>query len=318
MVGSKVVGGVMLGVAAACWGGLFPVAQSALVAIDAFHLTLFRYGLGALIFAAILAVTEGRGALRAEGRLIELGLFGTLGYAGFSLLVFTGLPFTTSEHAAVIVTLMPLVTALALWAAGGERPKPVTFASIVLATLGVALIVSKGELSRLLSTGGIFGDGLVFLGACSWMLYTIGARRFVGWSPLRYATMTSLPGAAMIALFTVIAGALGYAQAPSLVTKAMVWPELAYTLVLASIVAVLAWNVGIARLGAANGVLFINLVPVTAFAIGLAQGHTFHWTELAGAGLTLMALLLNGLWRGAPARRTASTPRRLSACVQNG
>jgi len=316
-----VVGSAMLGVAAASWGGLFPVAQSALVAIDAFHLTLFRYGLGALIFAAILATTEGRRALRTEGRLIELGLFGTLGYAGFSLFVFTGLPLTTSEHAAVIVTMMPLATALALWATRGERPRPATFVAIALATVGVALIVSKGEPARLLSAGGTLGDALVFIGACCWMLYTIGASRFVGWSPLRYATMTCLPGAAIIALFTVAAGYLGYAPSPSLSTLSLVWPELGYTLVLASVVAVLAWNAGIRSLGAANGVLFINLVPVTAFAIGLIQGHTFHWTEIAGSGLTLLALFVNGLWRRAPGARSkvqASAARPLTVCAQNG
>lgn len=316
-----VVGGAMLGVAAASWGGLFPVAQSALVAVDAFHLTLFRYGLGALIFAAILATVEGRRALRSEGRLIELALFGTLGYAGFSLFVFTGLPFTTSEHAAVIVTMMPLATALALWAMRGERPRRVTLVAIAIATLGVALIVSKGEPSRLLNAGGSLGDALVFIGACCWMLYTVGAGRFVGWSPLRYATMTCLPGAVMIALFTVVAGWLGYAPAPGLETLARVWPELSYTLIMASVVAVLAWNAGIGRLGAGRGVLFINLVPVTAFAIGLMQGHTFHWTEIAGAGLTLLALFVNSLWRRAPAaRKEPQIPaaRRQAVCAQNG
>jgi drug/metabolite transporter (DMT)-like permease len=149
------------------------------------------------------------------------------------------------------------------------------------------------------------------------MLYTIGARRFVGWSPLRYATMTCLPAAIVIALLTIVASALGYAATPSLAMLRSVWPELGYTLVLASVVAVLAWNGGIARLGATNGVLFINLVPVTAFAIGLLQGHTFQWTELVGAGLTLMALFINGLWRSAPAPRAGSAPRPLSACAQN-
>jgi drug/metabolite transporter (DMT)-like permease len=316
-----VIGGAMLGVAAAAWGGLFPVAQSALVAIDAFHLTLFRYGLGALIFAAILTATEGRRALRTEGRVLELGLLGTLGYAGFSLFVFTGLPLTTSEHAAVIVTMMPLVTALALWVSRGERPRPATFVAIVLATIGVALIVSKGQLARLFSAGGSLGDALVFIGACCWMLYTVGASRFVGWSPLRYATMTCLPAAVMIALVTVVAGALGYAPIPSLSTVGSVWPELSYTLILASVVAVLAWNAGIRRLGAGNGVLFINLVPVTAFTIGLIQGHTFHWTEIAGSALTLVALFVNALRRRAPsARPTMLSPasRPLSICPQSG
>ena len=51
---SSIAGSLLLIVAALAWGAMFPVAQSALAAIDAFHLTLFRYGFGAVIFAAIL------------------------------------------------------------------------------------------------------------------------------------------------------------------------------------------------------------------------------------------------------------------------
>jgi drug/metabolite transporter (DMT)-like permease len=327
MVSSRpiIMGSAMLMVATASWGAMFPVAQSALAAVDAFHLTLFRYGFGALIFAGILVAAEGWRALRAQGRLPELTLFGTLGYAGFSLLVFNGLPLTTSEHASVIVTLMPLMTALALWIFRGQRPQPATFAAIGLAIVGVVLVVSKGHLSHLFSSGGGVGDGMVFMGALSWMLYTFGASRFAGWSPLRYATMTCLPGAVMIALLTVIASLLGYVSMPSLPTFAGVWPELGFILVFCSVIAVFTWNAGIRALGATNGVLFINLVPVTAFAIGMAQGHTFTWAEIAGSLLTLAAVAVNSLWSRSP-DQSRSTPavgsgkssaRTLSACVQN-
>jgi drug/metabolite transporter (DMT)-like permease len=310
---SIVVGSAQLTVAAASWGALFPVAQSALHVFDAFDLTLFRYSLGALIFAAILLATEGRKAVRADGRLLELALFGTLGYAGFSLFVFTGLPRTTPEHASVIVTLMPLMTALALWIFRGQRPRPATFVAIVLAVAGVVLVVSKGNVAHLLHAGGGIGDGMVLLGAICWMLYTLGASRFPSWSPLRYAAMTCLPGAVMIALFTLFAGRLGVAHIPDLTAVLSVWPELAFTLAFASVLAVFAWNAGIRALGATNGVLFINLVPVTAFAIGVAQGHTFAWAELIGSALTLVAVLVNSLWSAAPKQR-GLTPRALTAC----
>jgi drug/metabolite transporter (DMT)-like permease len=315
-----VVGSAMLVVATASWGAMFPVAQSALTAVDAFHLTLFRYGLGALIFAAILMAAEGRRALRTHGRRLELTVFGTLGYAGFSLFVFTGLPLTTSEHASVIVTLMPLMTAVALWVFRGQRPRPATFAAIGLAIVGVVLVVSKGHVAHLFSAGGGIGDGMVFVGALCWMLYTFGASRFPDWSPLRYAAMTCLPGAVMIAVFVLIAGALGHASPPSLSTLVGVWPELAFILVFCSVLAVFAWNAGVRALGATNGVLFINLVPVTAFAIGLAQGHTFHWAEIVGSALTLSAVAVNSLWSGSPAATgraaRAPVPASATACPQ--
>ena len=313
-------GSLLLTVAAASWGALFPVAQKALIAVDAFHFTLFRYALGAAIFAAILVAAEGRKALRTDGRLFELAAFGTLGYAGFSLFVFTGLPLTTSEHASVIATLMPLLTALALWAFRGQRPRPATFAAIALALAGVAMVVSKGDLAHLLSAGGATGDGLVLMGVASWMLYTLGATRFAGWSPLRYAAMTCLPGAVSIFVFTLVAGRLGYAPTPELATMTRLWPELGFTLVFSSVIAVLAWNAGIRALGPTNGVLYINLVPVTAFAIGVAQGHTFTWAEVVGSALALVAVAVNSLWSGATSRSIPqpSVPRTPAMCTRGG
>jgi drug/metabolite transporter (DMT)-like permease len=269
-----------------------------------------------LIFAAILAAVEGKRAFRPEGQVPELFVFGTLGYAGFSLFVFNGLPLTTSEHASVSVTMMPLMTALALWVFQGQRPRPATFVAIGLAIVGVVLVVSKGHITHLFSSGGGVGDAMVFVGAVSWMLYTFGASRFPGWSPLRYATMTCLPGAVMIALFTIIAGAFGHISAPSVSMLVRVWPELAFILVFCSVIAVFTWNAGVRALGATNGVLFINLVPVTAFAIGLAQGHTFHWAEIVGSLLTLSAVAVNSLWNRSPKPRVAGvrvTPCRLAA-----
>jgi drug/metabolite transporter (DMT)-like permease len=61
------------------------------------------------------------------------------------------------------------------------------------------------------------------------------------------------------------------------------------------VTAVLAWNGGVRRIYAANGALFMNLVPVVAFTIAIAQGYRPGAVELLGALLTIGALVFANL-----------------------
>ena len=58
------------------------------------------------------AATEGAKALSPDRQAAKLLLFGSLGFAGFSILAFIGLAHSTAEHGAIIMALMPLNTAL--------------------------------------------------------------------------------------------------------------------------------------------------------------------------------------------------------------
>lgn len=287
--------GLML-LAAASWGGLFPVAKATLAHIDAYFLTAIRYGSAALVFLALLALVEGRQALRPGARAFELWLFGSFGFAGFSLLAFAGLASTSPEHAAVIMALMPMITALINWAAKGSRPGGFTLAAIGVALLGVFLVVTRGDPAATFAHASVKGDLLLLLGACCWVIYTLGGGRFTGWSPLRYSTLSCAFGVITIFAVAAIAVASGAAHLPTAAAVGAVWAELLYTVVFASVLAVLSWNAGIQMLGALNGVLFVNFVPVTAFAIGLALGHRFSGAEVLGAALTILALVANNLY----------------------
>jgi drug/metabolite transporter (DMT)-like permease len=59
--------------------------------------------------------------------------------------------------------------------------------------------------------------------------------------------------------------------------------------------AVLAWNGAIRLIGAANTALFGNLIPVTTFAIEIVRGYRPGTVEIAGAALTVSALVANNL-----------------------
>jgi drug/metabolite transporter (DMT)-like permease len=273
--------------AAVSWGAMFPIADHVLPRVDPFAMTAIRYGLGSLAFLAILAAVEGSGALRFDGRFLQIFTLGSIGFAGFNLLSFVGLQHTTPQGAAIIVATMPLITALVLWARGGQRPARATTIAIGVALVGAGLVVTKGDLA----TGWGIGDVLVLLGVVSWVVYTTGAARFPDLSPLRYTALTASAGTLTIFAATAVAALIGQQAIPSGADIRAEWLGLAFVVVFGAIVAVLAWNAGVRRLGAANATLFINLVPITALAIRIAGGYQPAAAEYVGTGLVIAALL---------------------------
>jgi drug/metabolite transporter (DMT)-like permease len=290
------------------WGAMFPIADSAIKHVDPFHLTAVRYILAAFGFLVLLWAIEGRRALRLEGRGLELFLFGSAGIAGFNLFAFAGLEHTTPEHAALIVATSPLMTLLASSALAGTAPPRVTLGFVVLALAGVLMVIGHGDPAAVVNGGVNGGDLLVLLGTASFVVYTLGARRFTEYSALRYTALSATGGTVTVLLATEIATLAGWLTAPSASDIGAIWWQLAYVVVVGALAAVLAWNAGVRRLGAPNAALFMNLVPVVAFVIAIARGYNPAVAELGGAAITVAALVGANL----TARRQA-TRRPMSA-----
>ena len=108
-------GAAMLVFTTVVWGAMFAVAKDALGSIDAFWLTTWRYVPASLTMLGVLWLVEGRRSLSPGGAALRLWMYGTLGFAGFSILGYLGLARSRPEHAAIIVALMPLITAIVNW-----------------------------------------------------------------------------------------------------------------------------------------------------------------------------------------------------------
>jgi drug/metabolite transporter (DMT)-like permease len=288
------------------WGAMFPVAKGALQALDAYWMSSIRYGVAAPLFLAILYWREGAAALRYRGKFLRASLYGVAGFSGFAILVFVGLGRSRPEHAAIIMALQTPIAAFVHWALKGARPANFTLGCIAVAIAGVFMVITKGDPGSAFAGGTLLGDLLIFLGAMCWIVYTVGAVSFPGWSALRFTALTALPGAAGIFIITAIATMTGHAGVPAASTVVSIGWELAYLALFTAVLAVLLFNIAIGYLGALNTMLLGNLVPVVTFAIRILQGHRFEAIELAGAGLVVAALIANNLYlRGravAPAR----------------
>src|SRR5918995_3242311 len=262
------------------WGAMFPIADSAIERVDPFHLTAIRYLLAGAGFLALLWAVEGARALRLEGRGVELWAFGSAGIAGFNLFAFAGLEHTTPEHAALIVATSPLITLLADAALARRAPRPMTLGFVLLALAGVLLVIGHGDPAAVLHGGVNGGDLLVLAGTASFVVYTFGARRFAGYTSLRYTALSATGGTLTVIAVTAVAAAAGrLTTPPARRLPALLW-ALAFILALGALAAVLAWNEGVKRLGAPNAALFMNLVPVVAFTIAIVRGYHPELAEL--------------------------------------
>ena len=288
--------GALLGTAVGlAWGGQFVVGKSALGTINAFPLTTIRYAVAALLWLGVLAAIEGRRSLRLDGRGLRLFWLGTLGFAGFNLLAYTGLAHARPESASLIVALSPLLTALVLWRRSGKRPATPTLVLLGVALAGVALVISNGNPVSIFDGAIGWGDLLVLGGVFSFVLYGLGAQGFRDFSPLRYTALTAGLGWLVLAAATAVAIAAGLVDMPSGSQLTSVGPQIAYLAIPGAFVAVLAWNGAIKLLGAQNATLFGNLIPVTTFAIEIVRGYRPGAAALAGAVVTVAALVANNL-----------------------
>ncbi|HDR7895467.1 DMT family transporter [Bacillus pacificus] len=295
------LGSLLCLLAVTAWGFMFPVMANALQFIDPFFFTTIRYGSAAIIFLILLLLTEGTKSLRLEKKTLSLLFYGTVGFAGYGFLVFYGQQLAGPSgaiHAAMIQSLMPLIALLLQWITKNKRPQNYTFLCMFVALIGVMLVISKGNIHLLFGAASHLSTNILMLcGVTCWVIYTNGGASFQSWSPLRYTTLTCLFGSISLITIVTFLTYTNVVTVPSLSTIMNVRFELLYMSIIAGVIAVFCWNAGNRYISSINGILFMNLVPVLALIGSIFQGYTVDKIEIAGASLTIIALLCNNLWQ---------------------
>jgi len=143
----------------------------------------------------------------------------------------------------------------------------------------------------------------------AWVIYTIGGSSFT-WSPLRYTTLSCLLGTASALVIVVLATIAGYLKVPAVGTLSTIRWGMCYMIVISGVLAVFSWNAGNHALTPLNGILFINLVPVTTFVISILFGYHMSTLEVVGAGATIAALVSNNLYQRTLLRSKEGSDRR--------
>lgn len=276
-------------VTALAWGGMFTVAKTAFPYLDPFRLTAARFLVATLVFLVILTIKEGPRALLPARRTGSLWLIGTIGFAGFNLLMYAGLSYSPPQTISLVMATLPMITLFVMWGRTKQRPRGLVFLFAAISLVGIAMVLGNGNPLAVLQGGLGLGVPLTFAGVIAWVFYTTSRRDFMEMSLLRFTTHTITLGTASIIVLTVT---LTWNSQPTTLTdvSSAAW-QILYMAIPATVIAVLTWNHAVAVLGAANGVLFINLVPITAFTIEAFRGNQPGAGQLIGVAVTLAALV---------------------------
>lgn len=280
------------------WGIMYPASKHAVSSgIDGYYLTFIRYVLGAFLVSFVLLIIEGKKSYQTEGKAFQLWLFGTIGFAGLNFLTFIGIGFSSAEHATIILALMPMLSMILSSILDHNIPDIKTILCIVLAFVGIILVITNGDFNNLIASSSFLGDLLLLAATTCWVIYTYFANKMITkhkWSALRVTALSSSLGVLSIIAITFIASFFHLASPPSM--NALITSGFDIFILVITALVIITWNAGINGLGAINGILFVNLVPVISFIIGIYQGHSISYIETVGAIITIIALVLNNIY----------------------
>jgi drug/metabolite transporter (DMT)-like permease len=294
--------------ATCAWGGLFHTGKQALAHLDPFWFTTVRYAGAALLLAGMLAGQHGIQWRKVQGITLRLFGYGMFGYGMFGIMVFLGLSQSVPSHGAVVMATMPLTTLFIRWAFDSQRPQWWAWLAGIGALLGVSLVSGIWSASSI-GTSTLKGDAIALIGTLGWIFYTRGQQKVPQLNVMEYTAYTAIMAFPGLLAISVISTLTGHAHAPTVNNLVQVLPVMLYIVIVATVLAALAFNQGVRRLGATNGIVFINFVPVSALAISAVQGNMPSSSELIGTGLVIAALLLLAQRMSAPIGRCQASCR---------
>jgi drug/metabolite transporter (DMT)-like permease len=270
------------------WGLNIPLTASLLTAFDPLWLSSCRYLIASGVLGAWVLATLGAGALRSPIPLARVALL-SLAIAAFLTSFNIGLMLTHPVTAAAVIAGSPVYVAVVSRAMTGARLAPGFVGATLLTLVGAGIAIAGRADPHGPRLSG--GEPLLVASIGFWTVFSILSQRwFAPEVPqLRRTFLTSLCAIPWLLAIWALARALGWVGAPHLAPEGRDLVYLLVTAVLCTALAVVAWNVGVARLGIAAGGLWQNAVPVFAVLISLVVFGVVPTGAQVAGGAVVMA-----------------------------
>jgi drug/metabolite transporter (DMT)-like permease len=256
---------LLLTLTALCWGGNAVFGRLAVGEVSPMALVTLRW-LGALILLLVFAHTQVRRdwpTIRAHLRFVWA--MGALGFTAFNALFYVAAHSTTAINIGIIQGSVPVFVLIGAFVAFRTPVGGLQVAGVLVTMLGVAIIASGGDPSRLAPLALNLGDVLMIVACVLYASYTLGLSRRPLVSPL--SLFTGMAGAAFATSvpLALAEAALGQFQWPTLTG----WLVLGLVTVFPSFLAQIFFIQGVALIGPGRAGVFVNLVPVFASILAL-------------------------------------------------
>jgi drug/metabolite transporter (DMT)-like permease len=267
------------------WGWTFVATKICLAYINPIELVGLRFLIGLPLLYAIIRFQRIPIEFTAhEYRSVAIGAF-IIGV--HFLLQSVALNYTSATNSGWIIAVIPLALAGLSFVILKERIGRNEIAGIIVATVGIITLISKGEFTSIGWLSSV-GDWLILASAHTWALYTIATRNVSrSRNPLVVTLVVFLPVTVLCVLYIMF-----FKDVRNLAALPM---EPFLALLFLGVLGTLAqwfWQISVAKIGATRAGIFLYLEPVATTALAIPLLNESFGTFTALGGLMVMA----GVW----------------------
>ncbi|OWF65456.1 EamA family transporter [Polynucleobacter hirudinilacicola] len=261
-------------IATALWAGN-AIAGRVLVAsaaVSPITLSLVRWGLAALLLLPLgWRVFSPSSALwQNKKRFVLLGLFGV---GSYNVLLYLALKTSTAINVTLIGASMPIWMLLIGAFFYQTKPGLLQLVGAVVSLFGVAIVLTRGDLSTLLSMEMVLGDLLIMLATITWAFYSwmlsrpgVSTERQWPWAEFLMAQV--FVGLLWTGFFDVFEIAAGQAYLElNLWTASLIL----FVAVGPSLIAYRCWGLGVNGAGPTVAAFFANFIPLFTAILSTAM-----------------------------------------------
>ena len=273
------------------WSGNFIIARGVIRDIPPIGLAFYRW-----LLATVIILPFAWKYIRSEFRLVKqhIGFFllaAATGISMFNTFVYIGGHYSDAINLALIgTTSSPIISVILAAIFLKER---ISFSRIVgmLICVGcVLLILSKGNLEKLVNLSFSKGDWWVLAAATAFAIYNTAVKKKpAGMHPVNFLFTVFLLGTIVLLPFYLYE----WNQLGGFAINKSNIGVLIYLALGASVICFLIWNIAISKLGSGRTALFGNLIPVfSSLEAVLILGEKISWIQVGSFGLVILGLII--------------------------
>lgn len=268
------------------WSGNYVFGRFVVGEMTPLMLTFLRWFFATALLMGIAQYVEKpdwRLVFKSWPTLTAMALTGIIAY---NMALYTALIYTSSTNAAVVSALNPALLVVLSSYLLREKLSGFQSAGLAVSFSGVLVIITGGQLSRVLQLQFNQGDLLMLVAITVWTLYSILGKKLAKVPPITVTAASALIATILLAPFAVSQGmALGEISPMALL-------GIAYIVLFPSVASFIFWNVAVREIGAGKAGIFMNLIPVFTALISLALGEAVTAVQITGGFLVFAGVYM--------------------------
>lgn len=282
----KVLGSILLSLAASIWGGMFVVVKSIVETIPPIELVWLRYlvAFWFLLLFCVIKKVKWHWDWR-NGSLIIIA--GIIGDAISIVTQETGTWLSSAQAGSVITSSTPTFMVIFAWLLLHEKITKTKIISLIMATVGVLVIVGIHNVGG----HGILGIIMLIIAALTWALMSVINKMIAPqYDVLQITTIAVL--VAIICLTPLVISNWSHTLSNVNFFSFHIWGALVYLGAISTATAFVMWNKGLKYLNAASSGLFFLFQPVVGTLLGwLILHEQITWSFVVGT-----ILIAGSIW----------------------